>query len=1468
MIKNNLHITFCLLLSHLTYHKNVAGFVDDNIQVHLPTEGSDIIVSEGEQVILPCKTNFLSDSLISWYKDDNKIAENLTYSFRLRFATREDAGYYHCIVKTAYGGVRSRKIKLEVGYLDPPSDVKLRSFIEVTLGQAIVIWPGSVQTEQQKQSFPTDGGREPWKPPLNSINETRKTTLSTYYLQAVPFPQAIWTINNAPLPNTLNIFVSQLEQAIVLLNIDREMDSKVIRARLVNGYGNANDGVFSQTHIIQVKDPPVNMAMHSLDLVLPPKDASLVLKDDHPGMAIFECVFNARPAHALKVQWFKRRLDGKRELINPTAIVQSQLKATNQQQQIGDQPIYKFDSSGLNRTLIISNIFPSIIPSNYPQQTAQNSIYSEEYTCHAYLNGYNSNSLFEMNNFLLEESEFTSSSLLSSTSNLYRSISPISTTARLKLYLPPKIHFPPDINMNSSTVQLEVLPRQSKLIIIETSASMDIKLPCELDRYGIPAADIKWLRNGELISIFNEERYCIQSNNTLIIKSLKLTDAGIFQCYAYNGAGEDFLNIWLKVTSFAPRLCNSETNVSNFTVLEGSSTVLICPIHGAPTPVFKWYRETEENKWAPIHQLYQNNKFINDSSITQSHDARKYRKSNDMAAKDMFVMMNKQRQLNQVSDLCVHFGQNELKIDHINYESTGQYKCEATNYLGNETAFIHVNVYARTTPVHHLPSSITVLANQSLSITCSFYVDQHAVAEINWFQGRKESNIRVSTNEINSDERLYNKKTRRNASSNLNNGASIDPVITYFTHQVPNINQRFNNLKEYGSILHVSSVHSSHQGFYACEIISPGGNYTLKTELKVVSLPMMPVDLSVSSEFPHEEYGHHNSSSVQLSWIQPQPTYQLKITHYAIYIHKLHSQFTSAKKKCERIEDNEWQLLSAINFLGWSKKSYPVFYSVSNTPKVILEDITITLYLVNVTDTCIEIIWLTTLNTNKVSLASIKEYQLYHWIENTDSVAMKKISNVKHFVNQDELVGLRSMTQYNLKIAACNEFGCGKYSEVLRVQTKQQPLTKIPSHLSVIVHQTNEVEISFPSDYLNEDEYFIEGVEGFLIKLNCIDPPGCFGSHLFLPLKCVGKGNVDTRSTLSVNGIGINDSFLCNEINLHGNFSFIRRRKKNNHHVVIILKLLNAYTLYEMHIAYVYSNQIGPFSEPAEVFRTHEDVPSRIPNVLVNSDGLDGLLVEWDAPEQPNGQILQYILHYNEVKPTDWLANNEPSDHQEFSFLKNTYRTQNKNDISASIQDYYLNSSQSIERHLYQMKHLSSSASRNSDLISSPHSQMYDNRKYAGYYSLNRTTYRIHIESLISHHVYQIRMFALNTAGLSPVTLQLGFTSSSISVTRGKENYPLSDKQFLQWVNLIHFGKHEQKIFKWLNGTSIGFIKVPDIVTVNGHDAEVSTELEITSENVYFLTNNKNQLFYSNESYRAANDLLQIIKLIEQSKWA
>ncbi|KAK4476069.1 hypothetical protein MN116_001295 [Schistosoma mekongi] len=176
-------------------------------------------------------------------------------------------------------------------YLDPPSEIKVCSFIAVTLDQGVIIWPGSLQREGHKRPFQQERRNKLWKSAFNLVNETYKSTSSSYYLQTIPFPQATWTINNAPLPSTSGIFVSQLEQAIVLLNIDKEMDSKVIRAWLISGYGSE---IFTQTYVIRVNDPLVNIATYSLDLFLPPKDASLTLKDDQPGTAIFECVFNAR----------------------------------------------------------------------------------------------------------------------------------------------------------------------------------------------------------------------------------------------------------------------------------------------------------------------------------------------------------------------------------------------------------------------------------------------------------------------------------------------------------------------------------------------------------------------------------------------------------------------------------------------------------------------------------------------------------------------------------------------------------------------------------------------------------------------------------------------------------------------------------------------------------------------------------------------------------------------------------------------------------------------------------------------------------------------------------------------------------------------------------------------------------------------------------------------------------------------
>ncbi|CAH8663900.1 unnamed protein product [Schistosoma rodhaini] len=1474
---------------------------DEDIPLHFTSESSYLIVAEGEQVLLPCRTNVFSEALVSWYKDDIRIAENLTFSFRLRSASREDAGYYHCVVKTTYGGIRSQKVKLEIGYLDPPSKIKARSFIEVTLDQAVIIWPGSLDQDKRKQPFQLERRNGLWKSVFNSINETNKALPPSYYLQAVPFPQAIWTINNAPIPSTLNIFVSQLEQAIVLLNIDKEMDSKVIRARLINGYGRANSEIFSQTHIIQVKDPPLNMATNSLDLVLPPKDVSLTLKDDQPGTAVFECVFNARPAHALRVQWFKSTLNGKHEPIDPSNVISSPTKMSTSpnSNNNNNQIIYKFDTSGLNRTLIISNILPSVIPSDYFQQTNQKGIYSEEYTCHAYLNDYNGNSVFDMNKFMLDDSQFTTSVLSSPSStnsaiNLYQRISPISTTARLKLYLPPKVKFPPNL-MSSLTSQLEITPKYNKLVIIETSASMIIQLPCELDYVGIPKAEIKWLRNGDPIDTHNQEYYQIHINHTLIIKNLKLTDAGIFQCYSYNDVGEDFLNIWLKVTSFAPRLCNSEIIMENITVLKESTTVLTCPIHGAPTPEYKWYKETNENEWTPIHQLYQKYKNSNYSSTVK-------RKQYSIKEDDMSVMLadDKLKSTQLPSNSRVPMGLNELEIYNVDYKSTGLYKCEAVNYLGNQSAFIYVSVYSRTIPVHYLPSSITAFANQSLSIMCSFYIDQNTIAEINWFHGRKESTLSGEKYKKHNNTMLLHETTKDNTkvitNYNLVKSVPIDPVITYFSRDIPQKHKPSIRLKEYGSILHVNSVDVIHQGFYVCEILSPGGNYTLKTELKVVSLPTTPTDLSVTNVFETSNYNDNNNNNihdigVQLLWRQPQANHQLKITHYAIFIHKLPNQNGLRKQNCEIITDEEWELfsvinlnetiknptndsyiytirnisiifqtgsycfsLSSVNFLGWSKKSNSVFYSVSNIPKT-LNEIILKLHLINVTSTSIHIVWVAALQTNKLSLSLVKEYQLYYWIENSDFVEVKKCPNINSFIQQDELTNLKPSTRYHLKISACNDYECGTFSEVLQVQTLPHELFKTPSLISVTVHQGNKVEISFFSDYIDRDDYYSEEMKGYLVKLSCIDPPGCSDLQMYLPLECVMDTErfVDEHFNVNPeNTIGIQ---RCNELNPLENSIFLYSANVNrsNHQISISLNSLSPYTLYELFVAYVYTNRVGPFSRPAEVFRTIEDVPSRIINLMVNTDGRDGLIVEWNAPEKPNGKILQYILHYTEIKPIDSLIDI----HHQYDHIESGYNT------TLAFMNQRINQSSSYDDelsiHQYPITHhLSTAYTKDSNFIHSIQTRTYDNRKYAGYYSLNRTTYRVHIKSLIHKHIYQIRMFALNTAGLSPVTLQLGITSL---LPKLKYQYQYTEKNFIQWINLIHLNKHQEKIFKWLNSTRIQFVSEPVITKINAHNAEFSIEFNLK------LDEDISHSIHYNQSTPVVGDFSRTIKLIEKCKW-
>lgn len=96
---------------------------------------------------------------------------------------------------------------------------------------------------------------------------------------------------------------------------------------------------------------------------------------------------------------------------------------------------------------------------------------------------------------------------------------------------------------------------------------------------------------------------------------------------------------------------------------------------------------------------------------------------------------------------------------------------------------------------------------------------------------------------------------------------------------------------------------------------------------------------------------------------------------------------------------------------------------------------------------------------------------------------------------------------------------------------------------------------------------------------------------MYLPLECVADAETFADEHFNVNHENMINNQRCNELNPFENSTvlFSANVNRSNHQISITLNSLSPYTLYELFIAYVYINRLGPFSKPAEVFRTTED---------------------------------------------------------------------------------------------------------------------------------------------------------------------------------------------------------------------------------------------------------------------------------------
>ncbi|XP_058645547.1 protein sidekick-1 isoform X2 [Onychostoma macrolepis] len=127
-------------------------------------------------------------------------------------------------------------------------------------------------------------------------------------------------------------------------------------------------------------------------------------------------------------------------------------------------------------------------------------------------------------------------------------------------------------------------PKRSVITEVEKT----VELHCQAK--GVPTPKLEWFKDAIPLSTLNNPRYKLTSSMVLQVRRIQLEDAGIFQCFAENTAGEIQAYTNLVVTSVSPSFT---TPPSDITVTDGTSAVFTCETSGAPKPAIVWRKGSQ-----------------------------------------------------------------------------------------------------------------------------------------------------------------------------------------------------------------------------------------------------------------------------------------------------------------------------------------------------------------------------------------------------------------------------------------------------------------------------------------------------------------------------------------------------------------------------------------------------------------------------------------------------------------------------------------------------------------------------------------------------------------------------------------------------------------------------------------------------------------------------------------------------------
>ncbi|XP_014466304.3 protein sidekick-1 isoform X2 [Alligator mississippiensis] len=200
-------------------------------------------------------------------------------------------------------------------------------------------------------------------------------------------------------------------------------------------------------------------------------------------------------------------------------------------------------------------------------------------------------------------------------------------------------------------------------ILAEVEKTVDIL--CQA--MGVPSPTLVWYKDSIPINKLQNPRYKVLHNGGLQIQGARTDDAGIFQCFASNEAGEIQTHTYLDVTNIKPTFIRPPIDT---TVTEGMTAVLTCEVSGAPKPAISWKR---------------GNQILASGSVQIPR----------------FILLES----------------GGLQITPVFLQDAGNYTCYAVNSEGALSAFATLTVWNRTFIVHP-PEDSTVIKGTTATLQC------------------------------------------------------------------------------------------------------------------------------------------------------------------------------------------------------------------------------------------------------------------------------------------------------------------------------------------------------------------------------------------------------------------------------------------------------------------------------------------------------------------------------------------------------------------------------------------------------------------------------------------------------------------------------------------------------------------------------------------------------------------------------